>query len=62
MSVNFTVDTLAGTVYLVGTAQDQAERRRLVAIARGTAYVREVVDLIRLKAPSGQLARYTNLQ
>ena len=49
LSVNFTVNTLAGTVYLVGTAQDHGERQRLVAIARGTAYVRDVVDLTRVK-------------
>ena len=52
LSVNFTIDTLAGTVYLLGTAQNQAERQRLAAIIRGTAYVREVVDLTRLKSSS----------
>ncbi|MEQ8964769.1 MAG: BON domain-containing protein [Azospirillaceae bacterium] len=48
-SVNYTVDTVRGTVYLMGIAQDAEERRRVVGHARQVPYVRRIVDLTRLK-------------
>jgi len=49
-SVNYTVDTVRGTVYLMGIAQDEGERRRVVGHARQVPYVRRIVDLTRLKS------------
>ncbi len=48
-SVNYTVDTVSGVVYLMGVAQDQAELDRVISHARNLAYVREVVSYVRLK-------------
>ena len=47
-AINYTIDTVNGTVYLIGIAQDQAERDRVAAYARDMAYVRRVVDHTRL--------------
>ncbi len=49
VSVNYTVDTVGGIVYLMGVAQDQIELDRAIAHARNLAYVREVVSYVRLK-------------
>ena len=47
-AINYTIDTVNGTVYLLGIAQDQGERDRVAAYARDMAYVRRVVDHTRL--------------
>lgn len=49
VSVNYTVDTVGGIVYLMGVAQDQTELDRAIAHARNLAYVKEVVSYVRLK-------------
>ncbi len=49
MAVNFHVETVNGTVYLIGIARAAAERDQVVNIARGIGYVRRVVDHIRVK-------------
>ncbi len=48
-AVNYTVDVVNGTVYLMGIAQDQDEMKRVVAHVRDTAYVRNYVNHVRLK-------------
>lgn len=50
-AINYTVDTVAGTVYLMGIARDAAEVDRVIAHARQVAYVRRIVDHTRLKRP-----------
>lgn len=52
MAVNFHVETVNGTVYLIGIARSAAEHNHIVNIARGVGYVRRVVDHIRVKDPS----------
>lgn len=54
-AINYTIDTVNGTVYLLGIAQDQGERDRVAAYARDMAYVRRVVDHTRLlkETPEG---------
>lgn len=47
-SVNYTIDTVNGAVYLMGIAQDQAELDRVVAHARDVGYVRRVVPYVRV--------------
>ena len=48
-SYNFTVEVVAGTAYLIGTAQDQAEVMRVLAVARTTKGAQKVVNHIILK-------------
>ena len=48
-SINYNVDCVAGTIYLMGVAQDQAELQRVIDHARDISYVRNVVSFVRLK-------------
>ena len=51
-SINYTIDTVNGSVYLMGVAQDQAELDRVVNHARDIDYVRRVVPYVRIKTPA----------
>lgn len=46
-SINYTIDTVNGTVYLMGVAQHQAELNRAIEIARNTKNVRQVVSYVK---------------
>ena len=48
-SINYTVDTVNNTVYLMGIAQDQKELDRVLNYARNTQYVKNVVSYVRLR-------------
>lgn len=48
-SINYSVQTVNRTVYLMGIAQDQAELDRVQNHARNLNYVRRVVSYVRLK-------------
>ena len=48
-AINYTIDTVNGTVFLLGIAQSAEERDRVIAHARGIPYVRHVVDHTVLK-------------
>jgi osmotically-inducible protein OsmY len=48
-SINYNIDCVAGTIYLMGVAQDEAELQRVVDHARDVSYVRGVVSYVRLK-------------
>ena len=48
-SINYTVETVNGTVYLMGVAQDQKELDRVVNHARTVGRVRNVVSYVRLR-------------
>ncbi len=54
-SINYTVDTYGGTVYLMGIAQDRDELDRVLDHARNTRYVDNVVSYVRLRGemPAG---------
>lgn len=56
-SINYTIDTEGGTVYLMGVAQDQKELDRVLDYARNTKYVKNVVSYVRLRGqtPPGLL-------
>ncbi len=59
-SINYNIDCVAGTIYLMGVAQDATELQRVVDHARDLAYVRRVVSYVRLKndpARDASLAR-----
>ena len=51
-AVNYAIDSVGGTVYLMGVAQSQAELERVTAHARNQAYVRRVVSHVRIKDAS----------
>lgn len=48
-SINYTVETVNGTVYLMGVAQDQKELDRVINHARTVGRVRNVVSYVRLR-------------
>ena len=50
-AINYAIDTVNGTVYLMGIAQNQAELNRVKNHARGLDYVRRVISHVRLKKP-----------
>lgn len=54
-SINYTIDTVGGTVYLMGVAQDQAELDRVTEHARNLQHVKNVVSYVRLRGevPAG---------
>jgi osmotically-inducible protein OsmY len=47
-SINYTIDTVNKTVYLMGIAQNQQELDRVVGYARRIDYVRGVVPYVRI--------------
>ncbi|MBU6476222.1 MAG: BON domain-containing protein [Alphaproteobacteria bacterium] len=48
-SINYNVDTVDGNVYVMGVAQNQSELDRVLAYARSTNHVRNVISYVRLK-------------
>ena len=48
-SINYSIDTVNGVIYLMGVAQNQAELDRVANHARNIRYVRKVVNHVRLK-------------
>ncbi len=51
-SINYSIETVNGAGYLIGIAQDQAELDRVIAYAKNIAYVRRVLNYMRLKTAS----------
>lgn len=49
-SINYSIDTVRGTVYLMGIAQNQAELDRVIAHARGVSGVRNVISNVEVKS------------
>lgn len=52
-SINYTVETVDGTVYLMGVAQSQDELDRVTATARSLSNVRKVISYVRVKTEPG---------
>ncbi|WP_241503745.1 BON domain-containing protein [Ferruginivarius sediminum] len=48
-SINYSVETVNGVIYLLGVAQTQAELDRVLNHARNLAHVRKVVSYVRVK-------------
>ncbi|MDG4718533.1 MULTISPECIES: BON domain-containing protein [Thalassospira] len=48
-AINYSIETVDGTVHLMGIAQNERERERVISHARETSYVKRVVSHIRLK-------------
>ena len=49
-AINYIVETVNGTVYLIGIAKNRAELDRVLAYARDLTYVKKVISHVRLKA------------
>jgi osmotically-inducible protein OsmY len=47
-SVNYTIDTVQGVVYLMGVAQNQEELNRVIERARSTKHVVQVVSYVKM--------------
>ena len=50
-SINYTIDTVQGTVYLMGIAQNQAELDRVIDLARTVPDVKGVVSYVKVHTP-----------
>jgi len=50
-SINYSIETVHGVVYLMGVAQTPGELNRVVEHARNIAYVERVVSYVRLDEP-----------
>jgi osmotically-inducible protein OsmY len=65
-SINYTIDTVQGTVYLMGVAQNQAELNRVIETARTIPDVRQVVSYVKLlgkpEAPYMDTMRHQSMQ
>ena len=48
-AINYSLDTVNGTVYIMGIAQSQAELDRVRDHARQLSYVRRIISYVRLK-------------
>ena len=46
-SINYTIDTVQGVVYLMGIAQSQAELNKVIDIARNVSGVKQVVSYVK---------------
>ncbi len=58
-SINYSIDTVQGTVYLMGFAQDQAELNHVIEKARTVGGVKQVVSYVKLVgAPEQRTAGY----
>jgi osmotically-inducible protein OsmY len=47
-SINYSIDTVQGSVYLMGVAQNQAELDRVIRLCRGIKGVKEVISYVKL--------------
>lgn len=50
LAINYVIETVAGTVYLIGIAQNEQELERVKNHARSLSYVKHIVSHVRLKA------------
>ncbi len=53
MAINYVVETVNGTVYLIGVAQNLKELNRVKAHANKTKFVRRVISHVRIKTATG---------
>ena len=52
LSINYSIETVNRTVYLIGIAQNRAEVDKVVAYANNVQYVTRVVNHVRIKQPT----------
>ena len=51
LAINYAIETVGGTVYLIGIAQSDEELERVKNHARAISYVRRIVSHVRIKPP-----------
>ena len=51
-AINYSIETVDGTIYLIGAAKDQAELDKVIAHARTIEFVRKVVSHVEVKGVS----------
>jgi len=54
MNINYSVETVDGTVYLMGIAQNEAELQRVRNHAKDISGVRHIVSYVKLKSETNQ--------
>jgi len=54
LAVNYAIETVHGTVFLLGIAQSQAELDLVIDQARNISYVKRVVSYVRVKEPGAE--------
>jgi len=57
LSINYAIETVNGTVYLMGIAQNQKELDRVIAHARTISYVQKIISHVRVKQPGPPTAK-----
>ena len=50
--INYSIDVVNQTVYIMGVARSEAELQRVLGTARDIPYVRNVVDFVRVAPPA----------
>ena len=50
--INYSIDVVNQTVYIMGVARSEAELQRVLGTARDITYVRQVVDFVRVAKPA----------
>lgn len=58
-SINYTIDTVSGVIYLMGVAQSQAELDRVIEIARTINNVKQVVSYVKIAGEHDGMAQNT---
>jgi len=58
LAINYAVETVGGTVYLIGIAQNADELARVKNHARSISYVRHIVSHVRIKTPAPSTPGY----
>jgi len=54
LAVNYAIETIQGTVFLLGIAQDQAELNRVIDLAQNISYVKRIISHVRVKKPNAK--------
>ncbi len=49
LAINYSIETVNGTIYLMGIAQDRAELDRVIRYARNIKHVKNVISHVRIK-------------
>lgn len=50
-AINYSIETVRGTIYLLGIAQSESELERVINHARNVSGVRNIIPYVRVKAP-----------
>lgn len=61
-SINYTIDTVQGVVYLMGFAQDQSELNRVIELARTISGVKQVISYVKLVGEDDAISQTGNRQ